>query len=486
MKRTRSLRLLSLALACLLLSAPLSASAAGEAPLLRDGSVLQSGGFVLYYLSEDGQKLTPLVRQVALLPDETPAEALLKSLGQPAEGLRSPYPDGANVRLRSLEQSGSILTVDFSGDFAAVDEFVLFAMKAAVVNTLTESCGIEYVNLLFNGAELSVSDPTLGVSLPTGAMTSVAMDLETAWNQLRIEARSASRAGFTRNVTLYFLSPDGLCLLPEVRSVSFTSDDYVTPVLAELIRGPQGDLGLDRALPPSLSLLDTPVYDFSADGRRYVDVNLNYAFNSYLRQRPELRSQILGSVVCTLTTFLPSLSGVQLRVNRRYLEQDESAYSSQERLYTRSQFEALLGGAQTLYLPKADGRLSAVMRAVPLGRAGLRDLLSLLLDGPLNGEEDLLPAFPAPFTLSHVRGLCVEKDTLLFNLSDEGASLLSSLTPQEETSLIYSVVNTFTERPGIRRVLFLKEGRALRSLSGRIDLREPLLRNPALIQQTLN
>ena len=83
-------------------------------------------------------------------------------------------------------------------------------------------------------------------------------------------------------------------------------------------------------------------------------------------------------------------------------------------------------------------------------------------------------------------GLCVVGDTLLFNLSQEGVALLAGLESQAETQLVYSIVNSYTSLTGIRRVQFLQEGNSLESFSGWISLQEPLLRNPALVQQTLN
>ena len=452
---------------------------------LLDGGVLRSAGCVLYYLSADGEKLVPVVRQVSLLPEESVAEALVKALGEESEGLLSPFPAEAKVCLSSLEQYGNIVTINLSGDFSLLSNRELFNLKVAVVNTLTESGGIEYVNLLFNGVDLPTSDQLTGISLPTGTLTRFTQDLSSAWSDHLNASRTAATTGFTRNVTLYFLSADGTLLLPEVRSIGFTSDDFITPILEELARGPQDTQHLLRSLPSSLSPLDSPTYNFFSDGRRYADINLNYAFNSYLKQQPELRSQILGSVVCTLTTFIPNLEGVLIRVNRRYLEQDDSAYR-QERVYIRAQFEALIGSALTLYLPKEDGRLKAVQRSVQRNAAGLRDLLDQLIAGPAAGEEDVLPVFPEGFDQRHVLGLCVVGDTLLFNLSQEGVALLAGLESQAETQLVYSIVNSYTSLTGIRRVQFLQEGNSLETFSGWIGLQEPLLRNPALVQQTLN
>lgn len=472
---------LMLVLALLCLQLPAAFAQSGESPLLED-QALRTTESVLYYLNEDGTQLIPLVRRLTLLPAETLAQALLSALAKEEEGLLSPYPRESQLYVRAVEQAGSIVTVDFGGDFSMLPPRTLFNLKAAVVNTLTAADDIQYVNLLFNGMELTANEQ--GSSFPSGTLVRFEQDLSSAWAKEQEAFRP--QGSFTRNVTLYFLSADGRYLLPEVRPITFTSDDYITPILDELVRGPKNNQLLRRSLPASLTLLGEPYYDFLSNGGRYVHINLNYAMGSFLSQESGLRQQILGSLVCTLTTFVPNLSGVHIRLNRRYMDQEDTAYR-QERVYIRSQFEYLMASTLSLYLPRADGRLLCVSRNVPCSESTLRDLLEELLSGPGEEEDaDVLSPFPEGFTSACVKSLCVVSDTLLFNLSEEGASRLSSLTPEQENSFVYSIVNTYTALPGIRRVQFLKEGFTLRSLAGRIDLRDPLMRNPALIQQTLN
>ena len=47
--------------------------------------------------------------------------------------------------------------------------------------------------------------------------------------------------------------------------------------------------------------------------------------------------------------------------------------------------------------------------------------------------------------------------------------------------LTYAIVNTLTEFPEIKRVQILVEGKPVTSISGHMDLTEPLTRNETLL-----
>ena len=52
--------------------------------------------------------------------------------------------------------------------------------------------------------------------------------------------------------------------------------------------------------------------------------------------------------------------------------------------------------------------------------------------------------------------------------------------------MVYSLVNTLTQYDEIRRVRILIEGQAVTALSGYLNLSNPLMRNPGLIQAQNN
>ena len=274
-------------------------------------------------------------------------------------------------------------------------------------------------------------------------------------------------------------TPD--CLLGENPVWYRQTGEYLfTDILRGAIYAYSPKTGLSR------TVLETPYYQFMSDGvNRYADVNLSYQYGVYLSNNEEQRQALLGALVTTLTGFVPGISGVRIRVNRRLLEQEDAAYS-QERVYTGAQFSSVHGLAMTLYLPREDGRLKPVTRVVTVNRVTAEDLLSLLVDGPAASETELLSPYPDGFGMEDVLGVTVVDDVAVVNLTQAGVAALSTLSQEEERSVVYATVNTLTDLQGVRLVQFIAEDQTLRSFCGRIDLRQPLMRSPGLIQQTLD
>ena len=101
----------------------------------------------LYFISMDMQQLIPLSRSIRLMGDESAAEKALELLLE-STGTDSLLPVApAGTRLRALEISQGIATVDLSVDALTLNAQELGWLKAAVVNTLIGLDGIKQVNV---------------------------------------------------------------------------------------------------------------------------------------------------------------------------------------------------------------------------------------------------------------------------------------------------------------------------------------------------
>ena len=189
----------------------------------------------------------------------------------------------------------------------------------------------------------------------------------------------------------------------------------------------------------------------------------------------------LGPLVMTLTTFLPDTSALRVCVNRRPIESLSDSDLSDRLLY-RSQFEGLLGRTVSLYFPAGEGRQTRVTRAIELRRSTVRDLVEELLIVPEGAQR----VFPEGFTGDHLRGVCMVDDVAVVNFTQAGAELMRALEPDALRDSIFCIVNTLTDYAGVSRVQFLVEGLKVDSLSGALNLRSPLVRNPGVIQTGQN
>lgn len=475
-------RLLALALCVVLLPACVLAAAGSSPTDVRDDSVIRQLNAVVFCLNSTRYRLVPDVRPVSIMSSETMLEVLAQevlAIPQSTQLLSAVY-GWADLYLLSVLQSGRIATVDLGGDVSLMQPYEVFCVKAAMVNTLIESGQVDYVNVLFNGREVTTND------LPTGTMTKFSEDLQSEWIQHENEGVAALRSGdysFKRYVTLYFASKDSNLLLAEVRQLTFTRSNLATPVVEAVISGPTSSSDLRRSFPASVRLIDIPFFEENSDETNLLDINFTIEFSRALSDNSTQRMLQMGPLVMTLTTFLPETIMVRVRVNRRPIEDSTSSQDADDRLFYRDRFVGLLGRTVELYYPKSDGRLYRVTRAVPQKENTLRDLIEQLLVLP---QVDVQQVFPEEFTSDHLQGVVLMDDMAVVNLTQEGAELMSAYSQDQERASIFAIVNTLTGYPGVNRVQFLVQGYKVDGFAGYVDLRSPLLRNPGIIQTTLD
>src|SRR5690606_13491908 len=124
--------------------------------------------------------------------------------------------------------------------------------------------------------------------------------------------------------------------------------------------------------------------------------------------------------------------------------------------------------------PDAAG-LVPELRWLRVGLADAKGRLEALVEGPKNAG--LFPTLPSPL---RIRSVTVEGDLAVVDFDGElvrrhpGGSAGEMLT-------VFSVVNTLTEIPGVRRVAWRIDGRAVETLVGHLDLSRPVERDPSLI-----
>jgi len=130
----------------------------------------------------------------------------------------------------------------------------------------------------------------------------------------------------------------------------------------------------------------------------------------------------------------------------------------------------------TLYFAAPDAiGLAAEKRWLPVTETDVEGRLRALVEGPR--RRDLSPTL-SPRT--QIRGVSVVGDTVVvdFDLTlvreHPGGSTGEILT-------VFSVVNTLTEIPGIRKVAWRIEGQPVETLVGHLDLTRPIERDPSLI-----
>lgn len=441
----------------------------------------------LYYLSADRTALLPVARTLWVSGSQTLVECvmeqlLLRPVGTDGDAIA---PDG--VRLISASVNGSVATVNLSNEALAATEQEMVWMCAAIARTLTALEGIEYVKLLIGGHVESIG------MLPNGLMGTNDGNLTAIWAQAQAEEQRFTEGNadryLERTVELYFPSQYNDKVLCEVRSVRFTSDNYVRALLSELARGPRAEAEASELIPEGLNpLAEEPTLITSADGRKLIVLPLSGAFMEQIQSLGISQRQFYGAVTLTLCGFVPEVDGLTVRVDGKQITsmtEGDAQYTFRGGIMTPVDFSGMIGDVATIYLPEAEsGLLRAARRVMNEGDSiEPRALLEAIFEGPREQETDLIAAAPEGISSADILGVRVEESRVVLNLSSNFYRCCQSLDALQERNLVYAMVNTLTELEGINSVHFYVEGEPLDTFTRDIYLRGDLMRNPGIISK---
>lgn len=455
-----------------------------EAPRA-DGFAAREETFTLYFLSEDGARLRPMTRTVALEAGISRSEAALDALlsGPQAGETGVSWPD-IGVGKRAFELSGGLATVDLPARARALSPEQLYAVRMAIACTLTEFGEVSYVNVLIGGREEGFD---LAGTLAVGAL-SRAEEMDVASRYARLDEQRQGAGSITRDAVLYFPSRDGQWILPEVRGVTYASTssiEYLYTLLLELGRGADSPLAADIPAPMKY-IEEMPEIVRTEDGAsRAIEIQFDAALDAALAEAGLSRGVYLALLTDTLMGFVPGVDGLRVMIGGELLAgigaEDTprgEAIAFEQSLATRAAFSGYVGAPCTIYLPaEAEGRLRADSCVVAQARQGVarERLVQLMRAG----------ALPEGLTDADILAIDVQRERVLVHLSGAFAGALSALSPQEERAAVYAMVNTLTEFGGAsatpERVAFFFDGEQVQSLAGALEMRGELTRNPGMV-----
>lgn len=423
----------------------------------------------LYFLSEDGGRLIPVTRSVTVEGGKSRAQAALDALlaGPEAGEDGAAWPDLGTVRgERLLEVSCGVATVDLPARVRTLSQEMLYAVRMAIANTLTEFAEISYVNVLIGGREEGLD---LGATLPVGTITRVD-DLDVGARYSRLHEQRLSPGGVTLLTTLYFPAAQGGLLLPEVRSIAYAQVspiEYLYTLLEELGKGAGLTLCAQDVPAPMDYIEEMPEIVRTEDGYLAVELRMSDALETALDAAGLTLDTYMAMLTDTLMGFVPGVEGLRVMIGGRMAAN----------LATRSDFEGCVGAPATLYVMDGTG-LSRVQRVLPQAqaddaRARLAALMAL--------EEEELFALPDGLTQEDILAVHAGEETIAVNLSGRFRDALAALAPAQERAAVYAMVNTLTEGTRASRVAFFFEGEQVQTLAGGLEMRGTFLRNPGMV-----
>lgn len=468
-----------------------------EAPVGDDG-MRYSATVALYLPSRDGTRLLARYQTLELTHSRSPAETVVRALlAHPGDQDVMPLGGGVNLTLygtNPVEVSGGVCTVNLASSALQLEHERFYTVCMGLASTLCQLDGILHVNVLV--ADLPVGLDVAGY-LPTGAVTAhPGEDLTVLWDQMAARAtplgQSVSEMPLTATVTLYF-PLEGGGFMPETRNLTFagqTPAQLASGVLTAMSVGAQYLTGA-CTMPDLNALLSSPPESSAlADGSRLITLNFVGDFTSRLALVGIDPASMMGAIVYTLTTLIPSVSSVRIvsgGVTYSGVSGEKTgSLTFPEGNQRRSHYAAALMEQVNVYLATG-GRLKAVVRAVPCREADdPRTLMALLLAGPTTAERaaGLSPVLPEGLGGEDVLGMGMSGDTLLLNLSERFGQRIMEQTMNEQL-LCYAMVTTLCEAGALRRVRFFFAGDMMEHLGGTLYWGGEFLLNRVLIDRTI-
>lgn len=262
--------------------------------VLVDNSVTAEEGIIttLYYITRQGGYMVP-IKQKLCASDRPVRLTLGRLIGglEADDDLIAPIP--AETQVRDLYIRDGIAYVDLSSEFvgnqAADDRYAQWAVET-LVQTITQFDNIDKVQLLINGK--------VKEKMATGVDISEPLKPKEWLNPLD--------DGTDGQMVLLYFDYRGKYLVPISRSVGLLTESLSRTALEELIKGPQGLVGLNSVVPDNVHLLNYRVEQETA----YIDLDLGEVGEDADNWD---ESRALRSMLFTLQEF-PHIHNVQLLV----------------------------------------------------------------------------------------------------------------------------------------------------------------------------
>ena len=491
-------------------SAPdeLPVSSATPPPLAGD----DNGTFraALYFKTEDGLRLAAEQREILRENRQSYAEAAVRALcdGPQSGSLQGVIPAGLEVS--RVELAGNVCNVYLEGRMPQNDTQFL-AARAAIAATVSQNEGIQYVDIFVNGIQPGYMGRPLGVAQQPEEM------LDTYLANLKQSIAGVEESEVTpfdsRLVAFYFSDSAKEHLLCDVRTVAYDRSADLTVVLQtvieELMAGPLESQGRESALPADMRLTkqedgrDAIAYQqeiplaaqdaatpaellWQSDlpqGQQIIELYFNTPADDFDE------TLAFGSIVYTVTGFCPNIGGVRIYLGDQAASPDQvgSNAPTGRDYFTREDFQRQIGHTVALSFPELDGTgLHTVLRCMRQDEAydPLKRVQELF-----TGSADPGVAYPG-FAQEDILGVYLQGDMAVVNWKagfleklratvESNATLLPENT--REQMILYGVINTLTNFPGIQRVWMLEDGQRIADSAKRIYLGNPLLRDPGLM-----
>ena len=270
-----------------------------------------SEAFQLYYLSTD---LTEIVSYEYTLQSETLEEMVKECIEELSDSPNDDYvaPLTSGIELNDYTLENSQLSMDFGNEYLNLTTIAEVLTRAAIVKTLVQIPGVEYVSFYVEGAPLrDAKDNIVGVMSKDSFVNNVGQQMNT------IDAY---------DITLYYATEDGTALVAEHNSVYATTNTSLEKlVLSHLMKKPS-DSTLQRTIPEGTKLISVT----TLDGVCFVNFD-----EKFLEYNYQISDEVAFYSIVNSLCEIAGVNKVQISVNGKTDLKFRETYSLEE-IYERN------------------------------------------------------------------------------------------------------------------------------------------------------
>lgn len=249
--------------------------------------------YTIYYVNNDETGTVTGDYVSAEQDTESLIEELLAQLAAVPSKLEYKPPLAENFELLGYTLDNGQLTMNFDGRYREMDHIREVLTRAAIVRTLTQIDGVDYVSFTVQGEMLADSN---GIAIGT---MSPDMFIDNAGNEINAYEQT--------NLLLYFANEDGTGLVTENRrNVVYSSNIALEKLVVEkLVEGPVSE-GAYPTVNPETKIINVTVND----GICYVNLGEGFLTQPYNASGEVTIYSITNSLV-----ELPNVNKVQISIN---------------------------------------------------------------------------------------------------------------------------------------------------------------------------
>lgn len=253
----------------------------------------QGQTYHIFYENNDETGIYSQGYVTATTDKEALIEELLEQLGTASGKLEYKAPLAGNFSLLSYNIAENQLTLVFDENYKWQSVTTEVLVRAAIVRTLTQIEGIQYVTFQINSEPLTDASGTV-----VGTMNAD-MFIDNAGNEINTYEKV--------KLTLYLANEQGDGLKSVSRSVIYNSNISMERLVVEqLIAGPYGDEKVFPTINPDTKVISVNV----KDGICYVDLD-----NAFLTQIYNVTSDVTIYSITNSLVELSNVNKVQISVN---------------------------------------------------------------------------------------------------------------------------------------------------------------------------